>query len=263
MSKLINPTFGCDPEFFLKKDGEFVPAIGLIGGTKEMPRPLKSWGYDTDTEALLEDNVMVEFNTRPTTSFEEWWENIVLVRDAVKEILPEYEQAIVPSAEFDPKYLESRQAKEFGCDPDFCIWTEEQNRPPKASENIRYAGGHIHIGIENEYDFYEKCYALVKYLDITVGVGSLFLDDDDRRRKFYGKAGNFRIKEYGVEYRSPSNFWIRDEKTFKKLSEWIQIAIDLSNTGFDIDSYRSKILESMNNINRSEAEKLVKEFGLL
>ena len=37
-------TIGCDPEFFLEKNGKPFSAIGLIGGTKEAPKPLRKKG---------------------------------------------------------------------------------------------------------------------------------------------------------------------------------------------------------------------------
>jgi len=59
-NKIENITIGGDPEFFLKNKntGEFIPAIGLIGGTKKEPidiSPEGKTGY-----ALQEDGVAGE-----------------------------------------------------------------------------------------------------------------------------------------------------------------------------------------------------------
>lgn len=52
-------------------------------------------------------------------------------------------------------------------------------------------------------------------MDLHLGVPSLVLDKDTERRKLYGKAGAFRPKPYGVEYRTLSNFWIWSEENIK------------------------------------------------
>ena len=46
-------------------------------------------------------------------------------------------------------------------------------------------------------------------MDATLGLASLLFDPDTKRRSLYGKAGAFRPKSYGVEYRVLSNRWIK------------------------------------------------------
>ena len=56
----------------------------------------------------------------------------------------------------------------------------------------------------------EACRIMVKSMDVLLGAGSCFYDKDRKRRQLYGKAGAFRPKAYGVEYRSLSNAWLSD-----------------------------------------------------
>ncbi|OYV41139.1 MAG: hypothetical protein B7Z80_02685 [Rhodospirillales bacterium 20-64-7] len=45
-------------------------------------------------------------------------------------------------------------------------------------------------------------------MDYFLGIHSLLWDKDGTRRKLYGKAGAFRPKPYGMEYRVLSNRWL-------------------------------------------------------
>ena len=82
------------------------------------------------------------------------------------------------------------------CDPDFCIYTGTVNEPGKLGKTtLRSSGFHIHIG-------YEQCnidtsLAMLQYIDAFVGIPSIIYDTDAERRKLYGKAGCFRLCEYG------------------------------------------------------------------
>jgi hypothetical protein len=48
-------------------------------------------------------------------------------------------------------------------------------------------------------------------MDLFVGCPMIEFDKDTGRRELYGKAGAFRKKSYGVEYRTASNAWIESE----------------------------------------------------
>ena len=45
----------------------------------------------------------------------------------------------------------------------------------------------------------------------------MLLDDGAKRRELYGKAGAYRVKPYGVEYRVLSNFWLKSPA----LMQWV------------------------------------------
>jgi len=80
---------------------------------------------------------------------------------------------------------------------------------------MRSAGGHIHV--ETSLD---KA-AVIRAMDLFLGVPSLILDSKGgMRRQLYGKAGAYRPKSYGVEYRTLSNFWIF--KTIHAMWVWDQ-----------------------------------------
>src|SRR5690606_27611941 len=87
------------------------------------------------------------------------------------------------------------------------------NDPPAAHTLLRTAGGHIHVGYDNPDNAMSA--DIVLAMDVMLGVPSVLIDGDTRRRQMYGKAGCFRFKEYGLEYRTLSNFWIMSEERIR------------------------------------------------
>lgn len=137
MTKIKNITIGCDPELFLEKDGKIISAVGLIGGTKYEPKPISDKGH-----AIQEDNVLMEFCIPPSKTVEDFTENINFVKDYLTVITSAFgaKPNYSASATLEDKELDSDQARQFGCDPDFNVWTQGMNEPPNASTNMRSAG---------------------------------------------------------------------------------------------------------------------------
>ena len=52
---------------------------------------------------------------------------------------------------------------------------------------------------------------LIPPMDLYVGMGALTFDKDRGRLSTYGGPSAYRRKEYGFEYRTPSNAWIMSE----------------------------------------------------
>ncbi len=207
VTKPEDVTIGSDPEVFLcNNKGLVMPACGLIGGNKSNPIPVEGG-------ALQEDNVMAEFNTDPATTLDEFISNVNKVYQQVvdKAEMVGLEVSDKASAEFPLFLLEQHpQAMEFGCEPDFNAYTLDVNPTPDSHSTLRTCAGHIHLGYEEDG---EKDYThLVSYLDYYVGLWTVLKDGDTARRERYGKAGAFRPKPYGLEYRVPSNFWLNSGK---------------------------------------------------
>lgn len=199
---------GCDPELFLRnKTGAFISSVGLIGGSKDFPRPIG------EGCSIQEDNVAVEFNTPPCATADEFVKAIQYnLNDIAKRVGDMgLELCIQPSAVFTDDQLNSEAAQTFGCEPDFNAWNygAQNPRPHAANPNLRSAGGHIHV--ESDADPLE----LVKAMDLFVGCPMIEFDQDTQRRELYGKAGAFRKKSYGIEYRTASNAWITSEERIR------------------------------------------------
>lgn len=253
--KIENPSFGCDPELFLKKNGKVVSAIGLIGGTKHEPKPISENGH-----AIQEDNVAIEYNIPASYTEQEWIDNNNFVKDYLEVLVSGMgcELEIAASAFLDESELQSDKAKQFGCEPDFNVWLQAMNEPPSSDTNLRVCGGHIAIGWNNPIEEVQE--QMIKAMDMTCGLESILMDNDTQRKKMYGKAGCFRFKDFGVEYRTLSNFWIASNETLSWAYNTTLKAIDLVNSG-RVDElaakYGEKVVEAINSNNKDLAQELL------
>lgn len=209
-------TSGADPEMFCRNDSGLVAVqnVGVVTGTKEEPQALPLGSN------VQRDNAAIEFAVPPATSKEEFVQFIGDALSDVLDLLPEGVSVdITPSANFPNDQLTHEECKQFGCDPDMNAWTMKVNEPPTdAAENdFRSCGGHIHVGFVqgsgNDFlkDIDGKAMT-IRMMDCFHGIAATILDSSQAavdRRKLYGKPGCFRPTEYGVEYRTLSNFWIQ------------------------------------------------------
>lgn len=254
-----NIKIGADPELFLERNGEIISAEGMIGGTKKKPRKISKEGH-----AVQEDNIMVEFNIPASETREDFVVNIGFVLSHL-EVLADMKKCKLnysASAVVDEKYLETDQAQEFGCEPDFNVYLGDENEPPEAAGNLRSCGGHIHIGWDNPSE--EESIMLTYAMDMTAGLESLELDDDVRRREMYGKAGSFRFKEYGMEYRTLSNFWIKSEKLMGWAFDKAQQAVELVESGKIeelVDKYGEMVRKAIDTNDKQLAKHLLEQIN--
>lgn len=257
--QIKNVLRGADPELFLTNlEGKPVTAIGRIGGSKSFPRDLGN-GF-----ALQEDNVAVEFNIPPASNSKQFKASIQYVLEYLKQELNPQGLLldISATADFTEAQLMHPQAQELGCEPDYNAWTGLVNPRPIAPPTLRSSGGHLHIG----YDDSDKdtSTTVIKAHDLFCGVASILYDPDNRRREIYGKAGAHRIKTYGVEYRTLSNFWIKSEE----LTDWVygqsEKAIDFINKGNEISTKWGKnIVECINNGDMDLLTAIDKHYAIL
>lgn len=253
---MIKFSIGCDPEFFLTQGGSYKAAVGLIGGSKWHPMPLDQVGH-----AILEDNVAVEFNIAPATTYEAFRASIHKVLDALREKLPGYDFSHESAVSFPPEELNSPQAQEFGCEPDFNAWTLRRNRKPKAQDEcLRSAGGHIHVGHELAQ---KDPNAVIRAMDLYLGAMAVEMDHGELRKQLYGQAGACRYKDYGVEYRTLSNFWIWDDSLIKWAFDGTQRALEFVESGKVITPDDGVIIQRcINNNNKDDLRYLKQAYSL-
>lgn len=255
MTKIL---IGCDPEVFVKKDGLFKSAFGLIKGDKANPFPVRRGAVQVDGMAL-------EFNIDPAATEDEFCINVQDVFNQMKLMVPDYEVVASPVAHFEAAYIKAQPpaALELGCDPDYNAWTAEANERPNADRPMRTASGHIHIGWTNRadtqsFDHMNRARMVAKQMDFYLGLPSLLYDGDTERREMYGKAGACRYKPYGVEYRTLSNKWLNSENLMRWVFRAAQKGMSDLFEGKILSNQYGDIQAIINSSDIDEAKKIIK-----
>lgn len=261
----VNVLVGADPELFARKANVLISAHNMIRGTKENPFPVEGG-------ALQVDGMALEFNITPAKTYVEFKDNISKVLKALKRQLPkDVELAIIPVALFGASYIAAQpsEATELGCTPDYDAYNGgKANVKPSASVPFRTASGHLHIGWGDamhisDLDYKESCIALTRVLDLYLGIPSIVMDTDTKRRKLYGKAGAFRYKSYGLEYRVLSNFWLVKPEKIKWAYASVIAAMDKFINGFSLTQNEAEeIRDVINTSNTLKANQLIKKYKL-
>jgi hypothetical protein len=243
---------GSDPEVFLQdKQGSPVSSIGYINADKWNPHQIPDMpaGY-----TLQEDNVSLEYGIPPAATAQEFIGSINAVMERSLDYLPELSFSKLSCIIFPEEQMTHPMAHIFGCEPDFDAWTLKSNRKPKPPHPLmRSAGGHVHVETTDDP------IRTIRLLDLFLGVPSVLMDNGEDRKKLYGKAGAHRIKPYGVEYRTLSNFWIFNDKLIQWV--WDNTERALAST-IDVDSLQEQILDAINNNNKEVAKQLVLTYNL-
>lgn len=217
-------TLGADPEFFVADASGAISAIPLLGdGTKEKPVQI-----DNGVAGAMyqHDNVMGEVNFPVCHDPGMFCEFTTAIRKDMTRLLRKRadnaDVRILKDSEviFTGNQLDDSLAQVFGCDPDFDAYSyvDSPAQTPDISPEAfvipdrmdgsawRLAGGHIHIG----GNFFCPKHVVVLLCDYMITLPYVGIDGANVRRNYYGQAGRYREKEYGIEYRTPNNFWFHN-----------------------------------------------------
>lgn len=119
--------------------------------------------------------------------------------------------------------------------------------------------GHIHVGYDKPNDLTNL--ELSKAMDLFLAIPSVILDLDVERRALYGKAGAMRMKPFGMEMRTLSNFWIFNDKLIDWVYENTLAAIDFVNIG-GIITNPEEIVECINTCNKEMALEIIEDYKI-
>lgn len=259
---MSNILVGADPELFVMRNGKFVSAYGLIKGDKK--NPLK-----VDKGAVQVDGMALEFNIDPASTEDEFYVNIQTVMGILKGMVPDHEHALVPVADFSKEYIEAQpdEAKDLGCDPDFNAWSGAVNQKPDVQLPFRTASGHVHIGwtegeLPEDYGHNNMCQMAAKQMDFYLGLPSVLFDGDTRRREMYGKAGAYRPKSYGVEYRTLSNAWLKSEELIRWVFANVHKGMQELMQGNSLWEKYGDIQDIINTSDKDRAKAIISDAGI-
>lgn len=251
-------TFGSDPEFMLaKEDGTLVSAIKVLKGKSKNNKLALPNG-----QATFYDNVLIEFNIAPSPTFRDFEENFGVALRAASEVVAKDGLVLKQqsSATFPLSECMDEESQRFGCDPEYSIYKTDkegiiqQLQPPTLPKGntFRSCGGHIHIGHPVATFENGNPPMVVKMMDLFVGNSALLIDPDptsQARRKIYGGAGTHRLADYGLEYRTLSNFWLAKPFLAEIIYRLTRLAVQLAvaKPGLALDLATNKETEDIIN----------------
>lgn len=225
-------THGSDPELFFVREGVMIPSTSVL---------------THDTSQVTRDGFQLELHPRPQrcrqVASSGLKQCIIEARDyAVRNNL-KLSYNLSYTVDNEVWNATDDKTKRFGCHPTENVHEPEMERGDGLNERFRAGGGHLHVGqltLKERKDLP----TIVTLFDIVVGNTLVLLDRDPAnvtRRINYGRAGEYRAKKYGVEYRVPSNFWLKHYVLFSLANGLIRNAITHYRNG-----QHKKLLEIMN-----------------
>jgi hypothetical protein len=209
MLKDIPVTHGCDPEIFLQLGGRVVGSERVIpyNGLGSPFRP-----------AIVRDGIQVELHPIACYSIKGLADNLSRCFLDLNFHMKKFPDAsinwetLVEVGEVELSTL-SEASRILGCKPSKNFYGPKPINVPDGYRK-RSASGHMHFGLSTTQIFQDGEWArLVPLLDIFVGNTLVLVDRDPnaaQRREYYGRAGEFRLPKYGLEYRTPSNVWLKN-----------------------------------------------------
>lgn len=250
---MLNPktstTWGTDPEGFFQRKGQIIgserliPEEGLLNGKSKIVRDGVQFELNPatgETVRQLGMNISVLFQTMRDTLRKN--SDVNLCFDGLVEVSQKELDSLSPATRI------------LGCMPSYNIYGMKPIDVDPIAYRKRSSGGHIHMGLTLPiFDPFlsdpDNRQRLVPLMDIFVGAFAVLLDRDPgaaERRENYGRAGEFRMPKHGLEYRTTSNFWLRDFRLMSFTFGMAQIAISVlaeSLTGNDIEEELVKVVD--------------------
>lgn len=209
-------SLGADPEVFVKDGvGSNIPAFTFLDSKRS-------------NRQCYWDGHQAEFTIPPVSTSQEAIEEIKIGLQSILNAA----RIVDPQAQLDYRCLIETPCEElcklpykfidFGCNPSLNIYNTRIIRLNPRKVPVRVAGCHIHIGLRDfsntECEWY--VFRKIKSLDesiLPLSIALLQGLENPQRRELYGKPGEYRVKSYGIEYRTLSSTVLIDPRIIKAM----------------------------------------------
>lgn len=240
--------FGSDPELFFIRNGQVVPSNDVITSGGGM---------------VTRDGFQLELNPSQHYCREVAGSNIAqaldLAKDHADRIGAELSIAVGVTIGDEAWKKSTFETRRFGCNPTSNVYQKINRLATGMRIRFRSGAGHIHIGGLNDGEK-KDAETIIKLMDIVGGNTAVLIDRDENnatRRKYYGRAGEYRLKPYGVEYRVYSNFWLRHYVLWSMAAGLLRNAVGIYRAGLADDLLKrfdmKKVREAINTNNKQMA----------
>ena len=275
---------------FKRREGPHRKATLVIGLERETPVTLM--GKPMNVELLLPehtkkdqlvvpngtlhwDNALLEVTNNPTGTFYNCVDMLNTVQSRALFLIHKrtatthtyFVENTTCAVEYSDEQLDTPAAWEAGCDPSLSAYPKKAGQGIRFKDNWRFGGMHLNINCSGSKEQFAM--ALDNTLGLLSVLATLSPDDERRRREVYGKAGEYRDKDFGIEYRTLScTFpeYFSDNNGYA-LSEFIKLL------GCNVRAKRKDELfqlimkadpkmveEAINNVDKSLASKIVQPY---
>lgn len=255
---------GCDPEFFFTGSNgattgaeKILPEAGLTYKPGTYTHDGNYTSLNGTTSKIVIDGVQAELNPRPNPCRANLANEIsACFRDLHKTLKDRgISVSFKPVVEISQEELDSlsEKSKTFGCAPSTNVYAQSTSKisvdPKKYLK--RSAGGHIHLGwnfSEENKKALKNLEVMVPILDIIVGNTCVLMDRNPankERRKVYGRVGEYRVKDYGLEYRTLSNFWLQSYQLMSFVFGLSRLAVHVVAHSTETNNYAKAIMDAV------------------
>jgi hypothetical protein len=265
-------TLGADPELFVfsHEKNRIVSSIPVVIKDKHDPIDLG------DGVKMYADNVLLETSFPPSDSKDGAINTIKSALTKIQDWLGRKHSLVAQASHVftsdeigvKPDLMRGQLPVEWeiGCNPSWSAYTRKQKIPDPFTSGLRSGSFHIHVGSPILDDILMK-EAAIKMFDLMVGCPSVIFDKDETslaRRMLYGKAGEFRPTDYGVEWRVLGNYALRSPQLTELVFDLIDYAMEMMQVGnhkFILDHADMNLVQTaINTGNKTLAEVAIKKW---